>query len=794
MRGVPLTSPGRPPKRGAALAGIAARAIPAPTPDIPANVCLLPHALVIALYVPRALRPELEAVTSEIAARVEASTIVVTRPWSTDGPSPISLRPQVAIDDVLGVHPAVFARWGADPVLVCRPCSASARAAAVRLLARPILESASHGYLLAPSREAALGLYYATSEDPRAPRCGTFPSAEFAAAAFAAGQLPLRAPIDLRVDGRILGTTVGRALLRALLPRKTHLDMFRPLHAGRALRLLQHTRLAAGEDAAREAAEALWSFGLRNATKAGFSLSMADLVLDDAFERERAAIIADARSARCSDALSEQTTPRWVAEMRAHEAFERAVNHVHEALPRWLSAAHPLSTLRDAGAGPDDAALAALVGLVPPAEYPLQWAIDRSLYDGLAPFDAFALATCARARESAIRARRGGSPAMQARLAAKIGDVRVCQLGCGARSGIVARPHVSNLRLMTPLRARVLGRVAAADVWSADQLRQLVSEGQIIDERLAERLDRERIAEVPIRSVLRCTATGGVCARCHGWDPETRRLPALDANVGTSAARGIAALHVRREEPTGAIGAVLYRRDALRACEPLDRAGTVIHHGVRRSGTVAWVAAGELGQIRVEDNQGNQVASYAVRTGYQVHCADGERVGRGATPVSTYVYGEPIVADIPEGASGVVSWETRQRDVPNRVTGLPDIDIQVVHVTGQRDDASAFVWSFGCAGDRFQLMVSEGATVRRGDLILLDRARPWPAHGWRDLDACLMAIEPPEPADYTLPTESLGRDEHIVEVLEDATLGLGARLGTVWFELLARALLERART
>ncbi|APR87312.1 DNA-directed RNA polymerase beta subunit protein [Minicystis rosea] len=779
--------------------------IVAPDPTLPLDACALPTAIAIALFAPGDTRDP-EDVVASIEHEVTSSILTIA-PVPRGRREVIAVRARLGEGNALGLHPARFARFLGRRVRVCRPRDDADRADARRRLRSPELLSPWDGsFLDAPTREATVGLWYATQDVPGVPHAGAFPSTASVAAAFEVGGLAMHAPIDVRIAGRRIRTTVGRALLREALPSAAPLDLAKPLGAAGARRLLEAAHCTWGARAATDVAEALWRFGLRFATQSGLSLGMEDLRVP---AEEKAAILDEAKREQQAAERDYQAGTATNGEVyhRTHDAFDEATARMHDALAHWLPAPHPLRMLRDAGAGLDDADILRLVGVLPTARV---WegserTFDRSLADGLSPHDAFAL-TLDEAAARVYEPRRGAS-VLRRRLLTLLGGVRVTRYDCGTGDGAIAFPAVHDMQILASLRKRVTGRVALEDTWNSNESSPIVRAGAIIDERAAERLDRAHVPSVRIRSLLTCKARDGVCALCHGWDRAARRLPAIGARVGLDAA-DLLASRPRRPRLLFGAAARVYASYATRPSAPLPAPGWVRFEGI--TCIEVPVAPGEpksrimmadQGRVVVHDACGKEIAAYLVRRGHHIECEDGAWLPRGAKPVSTYRYGEPMVAVIPEGATGIASWDATRTQTIDERTGAPEevLDIHRVHIRGSIAGGAPFEQIVPCEGDGHHVMVYDGDVVERGTLIVLD-AHPDPrkACSWLAWDE--LFASPSEPAPF------LGRQHvdarhhprafahHLVVDLEEAILGTLPREGTAAFELVARALLDAAPT
>lgn len=118
-------------------------------------------------------------------------------------------------------------------------------------------------------------------------------------------------------------------------------------------------------------------------------------------------------------------------------------------------------------------------------------------------------------------------------------DLTVVMEDCGTLRGIVARAVKSDNRLGDSLQERIIGRIALNDVYHPQTGELIVRGGCEIDEGISEAIEAAELDEVSIRSVLTCSLSRGVCAKCYGRDMSTGKLVSVGEAVGVIAAQSI---------------------------------------------------------------------------------------------------------------------------------------------------------------------------------------------------------------------------------------------------------------
>ncbi|NLJ86255.1 MAG: DNA-directed RNA polymerase subunit beta', partial [Firmicutes bacterium] len=122
-------------------------------------------------------------------------------------------------------------------------------------------------------------------------------------------------------------------------------------------------------------------------------------------------------------------------------------------------------------------------------------------------------------------------------------DVIVREVDCGTEQGVTmtAIKDVSrdSEQIIESLSERLTGRVTASPILHPETGEVLVEANQLIDEELAEKVEKLGVEKAEIRSVLTCRTRHGVCAFCYGRNLATGKLVEVGEAVGTIAAQSI---------------------------------------------------------------------------------------------------------------------------------------------------------------------------------------------------------------------------------------------------------------
>lgn len=109
-------------------------------------------------------------------------------------------------------------------------------------------------------------------------------------------------------------------------------------------------------------------------------------------------------------------------------------------------------------------------------------------------------------------------------------NVVVKEKDCGTTDGIMMKKWHTSL----------VGRVAAEDVFSKGGKSKIVKKGQVITQRIRDKIVKDsEVEEIKVRSPLRCKTPNGVCAKCYGYIPGQHKFPSLGTPVGSLAAQAV---------------------------------------------------------------------------------------------------------------------------------------------------------------------------------------------------------------------------------------------------------------
>ena len=109
---------------------------------------------------------------------------------------------------------------------------------------------------------------------------------------------------------------------------------------------------------------------------------------------------------------------------------------------------------------------------------------------------------------------------------------------CQTKEGIELRSIIEGGEVVQHLKDRILGRVLAEPLSSKDGSFK-IPKGTLIDEPLAEQIEKNNIDIAKVRSPITCETSFGICSKCYGRDLAKGRMVSKGEAVGVVAAQSI---------------------------------------------------------------------------------------------------------------------------------------------------------------------------------------------------------------------------------------------------------------
>ncbi len=571
------------------------------------------------------------------------------------------------------LHPLVCFAFNADfdgdQMAVHIPLSVESQleARVLMMSTNNILSPASGNPVIVPTQDIVLGIYYLTREDIGAHGAGkVFGSVEEVRAAYDHDGVALQAPITVRLRGSRVKTTVGRALLSEILPDEIPFDMInRSLGKKEMAKLVNETFRRCGPKKTVLVADALRATGYRYSTKAGLSISIGDMVvpqikyklLDEAYEEVKKIKEQYSEGLLTEGERYNKVIDIWakVTESIASEMFKNISTMQradHLGKEHRVASNNSIYMMADSGARGSAQQIRQLAGMrglmAKPSGEIIETPITSNFREGLSVLEYFTSTHGARKGLADTALKTASSGYLTRRLVDVAQDAIISEYDCGTQDGLMLVPLREGNDIKESLGKRCLGRVLLEDVKRPADGSVLVKVGQLIDEALADAIDKGLVESARVRSTLTCESRVGACAKCYGRDLATGHLVNVGEAVGVIAAQSIGEPGTQLTMRTFHFGGAVSHTVETSA-QASRFSGVVKFESLRtvhnREGVL--VVLTRTGEIQIVGDDGLVKEKYPIIYGSTLSVAEGDRVAAGDKLAVWDPFTVPIIAEVP---------------------------------------------------------------------------------------------------------------------------------------------------
>jgi len=613
------------------------------------------------------------------------------------------------------LHPLVCTAFNADfdgdQMAVHVPLSIEAQLEARTLMmsTNNILSPANGEPIIVPTQDVVLGLYYMTRELAGVTGEGMyFTDIDEVHRAYENGAADLHASIEVRIDETIISehgeerhevnrvqTTVGRALLAEIRPEGMPFRLLnQPLKKKQISNLINscYRRLSLKKTVVF--ADRLMYTGFRFATIAGVSIGIDDLtvpeakkiILDEA-ENEvveiqnqyvSGLVTAGERYNKVVDIWSrtnEQVAKAMMDQMGKHTA----VNHKGEKVEE--DSMNSIYIMADSGARGSAAQIRQLAGMrglmAKPDGSIIETPITANFREGLDVLQYFISTHGARKGLADTALKTANSGYLTRRLVDVAQDLVTTEVDCGTHNGLNMQPIVEGGDVVEPLRERVLGRMTAQEVLLPGSDEVLCPRNTLLDEQWVEKLEKDGVDQILVRSPITCETRYGVCAYCYGRDLARGELVNQGEAVGVIAAQSIGEPGTQLTMRTFHIGGAASRAAAVDQIET-KAGGTTRLYNIKtvENADHKLVAVSRSGELSVINEHGREKERYKIPYGAIMSVRDEESIAAGQVVANWDPHTHPIVTEV----AGTVRFHDfidglTVNETVDEITGLTDLTV-----------------------------------------------------------------------------------------------------------------------
>ncbi|MDE6149649.1 MAG: DNA-directed RNA polymerase subunit beta', partial [Ruminococcus sp.] len=470
------------------------------------------------------------------------------------------------------LHPLVCTAFNADfdgdQMAVHLPISSEAQAEArfLMLAANNLLKPSDGRPVAVPSQDMLLGSYYLTLQKPGEKGEGkVFRDVNEALMAYDNGDISLHAAIKVKITkqmgdrqvSKVIDATVGRLIFNEHIPqdlgyvdrtnsdKQFDLEISFLVKKGQMSDLIDRCIQRHGTASTSEVLDRIKALGYKYSTKAAITVAVCDAEIPD----EKKDILARADAA--VDVIDRQYKRGYISREEKSKKFieiwNNATDEVTDALKKGLDPYNPINMMADSGARGSINQIRQLAGMrgliANTSGSTIEMPIRANYREGLNILEYFISSRGARKGLADTALRTADSGYLTRRLVDVSQDVIIREEDCGTHEGIEVFEIRNGREKIEPLSERLIGRYLVEDLKDPESGEVAVSRNKLMNEsdaaKVVEILETEGKDKIAIRSVLRCEAKHGVCAKCYGANLASGNVVQVGEAVGVISAQSI---------------------------------------------------------------------------------------------------------------------------------------------------------------------------------------------------------------------------------------------------------------
>jgi DNA-directed RNA polymerase subunit beta' len=599
-----------------------------------------------------------------------------------------AFQPVLIEGKAIRIHPLVCTAFNADfdgdQMAVHIPLSYEAQVETkiLMLSSHNILSPASGKPIVVPSQDIVLGCYYLTKARPgQKGENKRFASPNEVIVAYNAGKIDLHARIKLRLDGEIIETTTGRVIFNEVVPEG--LGFINELLSKKSLtEIVSHCYRKSGNRVTAKFLDDLKDLGFNFAMSSGVSISLADVVTPP----EKEILIEQAQKE--VDNIQKQFLRGIITDGERYNKIIDIWTHItgevaeimFARLSKYDDGFNPLFMMSDSGARGSKEQIRQLAGMRGLMAKPqktlsgqtgeiIENPITANFLEGLSVIEYFISTHGARKGLADTALKTADAGYLTRRLVDVAQDVIISVHDCGTILGIEMTDLKEGEEIIEPLEDRITGRVSAEDVTDDSTDTTIVKRGEVITEKIAEKIATAPIESILVRTELTCESKRGVCSLCYGRNLATGKLVGIGEAVGVMAAQSIGEPGTQLTLRTFHIGGTAARITAeSHIATKYD--GKVKYVNIRTIENINKenVVLGRSGKIEILDENNRVIATYNVPYGAILRMDEDTEVKKGETLFDWDPYSSVILAD----RKGEIKFE----DIIENMTYREELDEQ----------------------------------------------------------------------------------------------------------------------
>jgi DNA-directed RNA polymerase subunit beta' len=665
-------------------------------PELKLHQCGLPKKMALVLFEPfiirrlkelgyvhtvRSAKKMIERQTTEVWDILEEVTrghpVMLNRAPTLHRLSVQAFEPQLIEGEAIRIHPLVCTAYNADfdgdQMAVHVPLSVEAQMEARLLMMAPnnIFSPSSGRPIITPTQDITLGCFYLTAE-PRSPvptdsrTLKLFGNKTEVVFALADGAVTTHERIRLAnpdlgrkseygdANKKVIETTVGRVIFSEIWPPEMGFPN-KSVKKSELGDLIWKCYKICGHDKTVTMLDKLKELGFREATKAGVSIGIDDMIIPKEKDQEIDAAqkqIKEVEKQYRKGVITPGERYNKIIDIWTH-CTDQIANVMLKTLDhnQGKKEYNPVSLMVDSGARGNRQQVRQLAGvrglMAKPSGDIIEKPILSNFREGLTVLEYFISTHGARKGLADTALKTADSGYMTRKLVDVAQDVIIREQDCGTTNGIWVQAIYEGEDEVVRLGERLIGRFSCDDIANPQNPKQILAKAnEEIDEIKAKLIEVSGVEKVKIRSVLTCESKHGVCISCYGRNLATGGLVKLGEATGIIAAQSIGEPGTQLTMRTFHIGGTasqIFKQPQIKA--KFD--GLIRYNELRlvqlEDGNN--IVLNKNGTVSILGDDGRELEQHNVVIGAVISVRDGQKVKKGDTFVQWDPYNVPILSE-----------------------------------------------------------------------------------------------------------------------------------------------------
>ena len=589
-----------------------------------------------------------------------------------------AFEPQLIEGEAIRIHPLVCTAYNADfdgdQMAVHVPLSVEAQMECRLLMmaSNNIFSPSSGKPIITPTQDITLGCYYLTAE-PRNPAPANtnelmlFGSKDEVVFAYADGAVKTHDRIRLAnpdlgktktvfgdLEKKVIVTTVGRVRFSEIWPDE--LGFYNKVcgksHLGD---LIWRCYKNAGHEKTVIMLDKLKELGFREATKAGVSIGIDDMIIpkEKTQEIEEAQKqIKEVEKQHRKGVITSGERYNKIVDIWTH-ATDKISNVMFDTLKanQGKKEFNPVFLMVDSGARGNKQQVRQLAGvrglMAKPSGDIIEKPILSNFREGLTVLEYFISTHGARKGLADTALKTADSGYMTRKLVDVAQDVIIREQDCGTTNGIWVQAIYEGEDEVVKLADRLVGRFSSDDIKNPQNPKEyLVRSNEEIDEIKGKAIETAGVEKVKIRSVLTCESKHGVCIHCYGRNLATGLPVKLGEATGIIAAQSIGEPGTQLTMRTFHIGGTASQ--VFKVPQIKAKFDGQIRYNELRVVTLEdgnSIVLNKNGTVSILGEDGRELENHTIVIGAVISVPDNSKVKKGETFVQWDPYNVPILSE-----------------------------------------------------------------------------------------------------------------------------------------------------